>query len=192
MGLLVRAAAIAAGLVLTVPTTAHAARYDHTDASGDVAKCGDTACTSVAYASTQEPDIRRVSIQHRLHKVVVQIAFAEIRRTASRQGFGMEVLTDESVRRTFTVEVEGPTVRTWFSRPSGLVSCSGLERKIDFTANTVMLAIPRTCLGGPAWVRVGVGAYAAVGDALRADDALRRSMDPSAVTLTKSPRITRD
>lgn len=192
MNLLARTAVLAGAFVLAAPAAAEAARYDHADAAGDVARCGDTACTTVAYASTQEPDIRRVSIQHRLHKVVVQAAFADIRRSASRQGFGMEVLTNESVRRTYTVEVEGPTVRSWFSRPSGVVSCSGLERRIDFTANTVLLVIPRTCLGSPGWVRVGVGAYAAVGDALRADDALRRSMDPAAIAMTKSPRIARD
>ena len=54
---------------------------------------------------------------------------------------------------------EHPQGRVSFTNGGGSnLHCVGLERHIDYTANTLRLEIPRSCLSAPRWVRVGVGA----------------------------------
>jgi hypothetical protein len=36
------------------------------------------------------------------------------------------------------------------------VSCDGLSHVIDFTANTVAMSVPRSCLGSPTWLEANV------------------------------------
>ena len=36
------------------------------------------------------------------------------------------------------------------------VTCGGLSHAVDYTANTVSMSIPRTCLGSPTWVEANV------------------------------------
>ncbi|GGO90834.1 hypothetical protein GCM10011584_23540 [Nocardioides phosphati] len=194
MNLLARAGALAAALLLAVPGAARAQRYDHSDAAGDVTRCADDACTSLTYASTQEPDIRQITIRHRTDVLTVHVLFTEIRRTSAEQGFGIQVRTDEGLFRQYVVTVKGTSVTTSFTGPSEPVACRGASYVVDFRGNDVLLRVPRACLSSPRLVRVGFLAYESVDASrgyLRADDALRRGMDPEMIMATLSPRLAR-
>ena len=34
------------------------------------------------------------------------------------------------------------------------IRCAGFDHTIDYTANTVQLSVPRSCVGNPRWVEV--------------------------------------
>jgi hypothetical protein len=69
------------------------------------------------------------------------------------------------------------------------VNCPGLEARMNYTDNTVGVSIPRSCLGSPQWVQVGLGMITSRPHAVGyTDDALTSAPAGNA---KHSPRIRR-
>ena len=143
--------------------SATAQKAVHHDAAGDVlALTWDEATGTEVTAPAPEVvdgDIRRTVVEHRLRKVILTVRYAELRRAAPVTHF-VALETNESIRRTIEVTPDAthPQGKVLFvTRVGRVVRCTGLERRIDYTANTLRLVVPRSCLSAPRWVRAGFG-----------------------------------
>ena len=59
----------------------------------------------------------------------------------------------------------------------GPARCYGLDFRISYRHNFVVLRVPRNCLSEPRWIRVGQGVIAVSGDGnVYVDDGLRRGI----------------
>lgn len=151
----------------------------HLDATRDVAlfdpeSRSDTPSPLPANRST---DIVSTVVQHRARRLAVRV---ELRNTA-RSGYrfvvaGLRTPADEHFdilldysRRPASGRVEVTGSR---GRP---VSCPGRSWSLDPATAHVRVSVPRSCLGDPRWVRVGVGTTAVSRDfdSIRGDDSRR-------------------
>jgi hypothetical protein len=167
MRLLTRAAitlSVTVGATVGLAPSAYAEKVVHVDASADVISWGwddetQTETTMPALLA-KNGDILRTVVQHRLRKVILTTSYAELRRVDPATHF-VSIVTNESIRRhvEVTPTAAHPQGRVLFSTGFGrAVRCTGLERHIDYLANTLRVVIPRSCLSAPRWVRAGFGA----------------------------------
>ena len=155
-GLLALAAAVSIG---ALPSAAHAERVVYKDASGDVTAStwdGETT-TDVVEPGVKPGDILRTVVRHTTGKVIVRVVFADLRRADHTGGHTLRVVTNEGVKRQLFLETssQNPRGTAYFSKPTGMVECAGLSYAVDYAGETMTFAIPRSCLSGPRWVRVG-------------------------------------
>ena len=158
-GLLALVAAVSIG---ALPSAAHAERVVHKDASGDVIAStydGETATsTDVVEPDVKPGDILHTVVRHTTGKVIVRVFFADLRRADQTQGHFVRLVTNEGVRRNLFLEAtkEHPRGTLYFSKPNGPADCKGLSYDVDYVAEKLSFEVPRSCLSGPRWVRVGV------------------------------------
>jgi hypothetical protein len=166
MHLLARAAitlTVAAFGTAGLTSTAYAEKVVHNDTPADVLTItwdGETEADPVPAPEATDGDILRTAVDHRLRKVILIVKYTELRRVDPVMHF-VSLVTNESLRRDVVVtpDADHPQGKVIFAKGSGTrLRCAGLERRIDYTANTLRLEIPRSCLSAPRWVRVGVGA----------------------------------
>jgi hypothetical protein len=99
-------------------------------------------------------------VRHGARRVIVKATYVELRRSADPLFLMFEVRTNEGLKRQVRVEtMSSPKGSSMFSKPNGTdVRCSGLSHAVDYAANTVTVSVPRSCLSGPRWVQLLVGA----------------------------------
>lgn len=157
-GLLALAAAVSIG---ALPGAAHAERVVHNDAHGDVNYSTydeETGTHDEVNPSVKPGDIQRIAVRHKTNKVFVAVSFADLRRADASGGHFLRLVTNEGVKRNIFLETskENPRGTLYFSKQNGgPIECKGLSRDIDYSAETLKFEVPRSCLGGPRWVRVG-------------------------------------
>jgi hypothetical protein len=166
MRLLTRAAitlSITACVTAGLAPSAYAEKVVHVDATADVVSIGwdeQTGAEATVPAPEQRNgDLLRTVVQHRLRRIILTASYAELRRVAPTTHF-VSLVTNESIRRHLEIVATAahPQGRILFSSRFGrTVTCSGLERHIDYLANTLRVVIPRSCLSAPRWVRAGFG-----------------------------------
>lgn len=185
-------AVLAATALLALPTAAHADSAVGLDAKGDVqyVTSADTS-TAVAAPDRTQGDISAVKITHGANKVRVLLRFREL----NRAGFIEHDFYFRTASRVRTLSVESET-GSWSGRATmrngrGTKVRCNLTRTIDYSANTVLVVVPRTCLGDPRWVRVGAGTISTYdGSKIFYDDG-GRPAGPLGDNLTLSPRVYR-
>ena len=157
-------AALLGGAVLAAvlaPTgAAYAASRSVDDGTGDVwepvwnAETGTVA--NVEAGSVLNVDVDKVVVRHTARRIVVTTTYADLQK--------QEITLAASSRMRFD---DGPAVGmmvdTWqkwsgetvLYKQSGMpIKCAGFDHAIDYTANTVQLSVPRSCVGDPRWVQV--------------------------------------
>lgn len=116
-------------------------------------------------------------------------------RSGDMSAHFVSVRTNEGLRADLTVYVDGRTrdwqgERSWEVAGRDSARCAGLRTRIDYTADTVRVRIPRSCLSDPRWVRVGSAGSSLQRGYLYADDArLRGRLDQD--DLAFGPRLRR-
>ena len=66
---------------------------------------------------------------------------------------------------------EAPRGRVIMTKGTGRrVKCHGLSTKVDYVGQRVTVSVPRSCLGRPRWVKVGI-ATVRFADSILLDDA---------------------
>ncbi len=62
------------------------------------------------------------------------------------------------------------------------MKCRGLSHHIDYTANTVTMSVPRSCLGRPGWIKAGAASVrlAGMGDVVDGSNA-DQAPDPAVI-----------
>lgn len=156
---LVRSALVlsAVTLVSLAPTAAHAGKVVRVDASHDVVKWS-YAGQAVQPART-EGDIVRSVVRHKATRVVMTLSFSEL-TPAGTGGFNVFTIKTRAMTRTVALQTipgywDG---RTFFykGRSANAANCLGIHHKVDYTANTATVSVPRRCLHDPKWVKVAM------------------------------------
>lgn len=183
--------ATAAVLVAGTPALAAAADYTHTDAARDV-RSGDIRSSSddIRKPAPRERavDIRAVRISHLADRVVVKIRTRAAIPT-KKYFVGISLRTPGGrVYDAGSYKFFGMSGNELTS-DLDTVECVGYRTDIDRARRLTTVVVPTTCLGDPAWVRVGVGASRIAGHRVLADDGLRTG--PIRDTFRYTPRIAR-
>jgi hypothetical protein len=158
-------ALVAAAGIAALPAAAHADRAVHRDAAGDVIEqqySEETGASNVPAPTAEAGDITKVVVSHTDTRVVFVAAFNDLRRNDPTNAFFTRIVTNEGVKRDLMLfaSPERPRGDIMFTRADGRpATCKGASRDIDYTANTVRLSAPRSCLSSPRWVKGGFGTY---------------------------------
>jgi hypothetical protein len=177
---------------------AQAARYVHDDAAADQTRTTCTApnpCSDAVDATVTNGDITRVTAVHGARRVRVLTNYTDVATTTDESIQVVRIVTNTGLQRLATIYTPAGSADavTFLMRPNGdRVRCRYLRAVRDVDANVMGVVVPRSCLGYPRSVRVGVGHIASPdlnGDAGVADDALVSGALGSNITL--SPRIRR-
>jgi hypothetical protein len=170
----------AVALVSLMPAAAHADTVGHTDPSGDVrsvqvdgsGNVPDT--TSTAEASKTLGDVTRVVVSHRSSSIRVLMRFRSLSRAGFVQVHEFQFVTPTRSRIVYVVARPGQWGGTASMRrmDGRQVACS-LTRKIDYVHHTVLVVVPRSCLGRPSRVKVGSATIIGYGSKYYYDDARR-------------------
>jgi hypothetical protein len=152
--------ALLAGLAVSaaVATPAHAATSSRTDPAGDVVRY-DASGVPTTVAGTRNGDVVRRTYSHTSTVVKVRVAYRDLARAGSQVALSGTITTSTGKTRVFQAFA---TPDYWpgshyLTDPRGMpVTCSGMRHTFDYTDNVATVTVPRSCLGKPAWVRIGV------------------------------------
>lgn len=137
----------------------------HADAAHDVGRSVRDSSdheTVTAAPGRTDGDVLRSVVRHRPRSVLVELQLASLRRSGLAVGESLRIVTDQHVRRDITVQLVPGTGRTTVyveGRNGQDRPCPGIQARLDFPHATTSVSVPRSCLGRPDWVRVGVGAF---------------------------------
>ena len=148
---------LAGALVPLVPTAAHADRYVHTDATADVVSFSDpSATTGTPVPERTEGDIAWTKTRHRSRMVIMTMRYQEL-TTVDEKIHGYGIRTGQMKRFVYVYSGAGhwggKAVMT--TARGKTVKCR-ITRKVDYTANTATVWVPRSCLGKPRWVKTAM------------------------------------
>jgi hypothetical protein len=151
-----RAVAVLTAALLVVGSTAGVAGAQEQvlrDPAGDMWAMG-YAGNSTAAPQMRTGDVRRAAFRHRRSDVMVRQRFVDLRRVGRYTQHAVRLQTGSNLFREAVV-VAGPgswggTVEVFNRR--GRVECDARHR-IDYRRETVLIRVPRSCLGEPARVR---------------------------------------
>lgn len=152
-------AVTAAATVPLMPIAAHAETYVQIDFTADVDQAplplgGGGSFT--AAPDRADGDITSVRISHRAHVVRVKYFFRELARSGPHT-YRLYLRSNRLNRRVTLSAGIGDwrgtvTTRTMYGERKR-VRCA-VRHTTDYVANTVVIKVPRSCLGGPRWVAV--------------------------------------
>lgn len=144
-------------LVSLAPTAAHADKLVRVDASHDVVKYAQTSQT--VQPDRTEGDIVRSVVRHTAKRVVMTMSFAELTPTGIG-AFNVFMIKTPTMTRTVALQTipgywDG---RAFFYKgvAGHAATCLGIRHKLDYTANTATVSVPRRCLHNPKWVKVAM------------------------------------
>jgi hypothetical protein len=175
---LVRSALVvtAGALLPLLPVAAHANGYVSGDATDDVVSFpvsdGGRPPETPA-AGRAQGDVIASSVAHRRRKVMMRLQYRELEPTGAAGGHLFVIRTRSTVR--LVTVFTGPGYwdgKVVVENGAGRKVRCAVARQIDYVANTATVVMPRSCLGNPAWVRVGMaGLTFDTLDSVFADDA---------------------
>ncbi len=131
------------------------------DPTGDVWAIGegeDEQWESAGEAPTA--DVLGAVVRHGRHKVVVRMTFTNLRRV-DPQSYSATIFSRREYGAVFVSAGPG----RWKGRHQlvdgsfGSVRCPNLDHSIDYVTEQVTVRVPRSCLGRPRWVRVGIANF---------------------------------
>ncbi|MGO4255151.1 hypothetical protein [Marmoricola sp. RAF53] len=169
----VLAATAAAAALVVAPAAAWAGSDTHTDPSADVVSVKVQPTTVTSEPTQARGDIASIRVSHLKSTVRVKVRFRDLSPSGDGAGHYFALRSNNTLRY---IDVEaGPGKwrgeRTVYNAKDKKTTCRGASHKIDYTANTVLLVVPRACLGNPKWVRVAQYSIVAENDKVFADDA---------------------
>lgn len=184
--------AAATGALVAAPAAAWAGSNTQTDPTGDsVSTSSFQSSAYVAAPSQVNGNIISTRVAHVGKSVQVKVRFADLIPSGVGAAHYFFFRTDKSLRSVDLVAGAG----MWrgkaqmYDRREKKVACRGISHKIDYTANTVLLVIPRACFGNPRWVReANYSVVAETGTSYFWDDARSGVYDDK---LYFSPRVRR-
>lgn len=181
---LVRAAiAVTLGVGLVVqPGIASAGLLIHRDPAGDVVQSPVGSSVASPAPAQAHGDIVGTRVVHGRRAVSVQIQFREL---TTRSNGNFHTISIRTPWRTRTVELDafpghwdGSTATT--DGHGRAVACP-VTHRINYDRHRVMLWVPRSCLGRPPWVRVGIRSTIAGSNWAYTDDARSTGLRPTIV-----------
>lgn len=169
-------AAVAAVAAMTVPATAStpsaaasaSSKLVHVDGAKDVQRASIDGETLSRAPGRKDADIRKVTVKHTAHRVVVTI---RTRKAMPTKDFAV-VETIRTPSRDFDVLHSNlfGSRDLELTRGARTISCDGLKAHRNRANRTVRLVVPTSCIGKPKRVRVGVGTIVMDGKNYFVDD----------------------
>jgi len=154
---LVRSAlVVAAAAVALAPTAAQAATYRHSDAPGDVTSYTTATDTGTPAPDRVEGDVAWNKVRHGSRVVTLTMGYREL-TTVDEKLHAYAIHTSKMTRYVYVLAGAGHwagKVRMTNAHDKP-VRCH-VTRRIDYTANTATVRIPRSCLGTPRWVKAAM------------------------------------
>lgn len=155
-----------------IPGTAAADVLVHRDPAGDVARSPVGSNVYTPAPTQTHGDIVATRVVHARRAIWIQIRFAEL----TDQGNGnFHLIGIKTPWRSRTIELDALPGhwegRTTMTDAHGRVVACDVTHRISYDRNRVMLRVPRTCLGAPRWVRVGIRSTVAGATSAYTDDA---------------------
>jgi hypothetical protein len=184
----------AAAVATLVPTAAHADRYVFADAAGDVVSGVGDSTTYTPAPDRTVGDIVSSTVIHKRRNVVLSLQYRDLAADTEDDAHVFFIRTNR-MRRNVTLYATGdlPGGRAVMTRPNGTKVRCHVARRIDYNLNTATVVVPRSCLGKPRWVKVGMGGVMFTGisptDTSYLDDARTNGVVHSA--LVYGPRVFR-
>jgi hypothetical protein len=146
-------------------TAASAQSATITDSEGDVWQIfsdystGETAYT--AAGSQTNVDVLSTVVTHTGRRVNATLTYTDLAKEGARPSAVVLMRFDSGPQRFAVVDTSG----SWKGKDvlvkngknsGGPVACAGFTHEIDYTANTIVMSVPRSCLGSPTWVEASV------------------------------------
>ena len=149
------------------------------DPSGDVVKHDDVDPETTVDPTWENGDITRFTARHRHRRVSARMTFAALEAGPKKPWAYHRfvfVTEDGGHELVGTVGVDGGGGQGTWELDGRRVTCRGLRHSIDYRADEVRVSVPRSCLGRPAWVRVGgsSASWSEAQETYRSDDGLRK------------------
>lgn len=154
-------------------------RVVHHDARRDVVLFDVRSEKSKPAPHDRTTDIVTTVVDHRADRITLQSRMRQLSRSGYRLMIA-EILASDGRRYELVVDYSATPIDSRVSLTqfaSGAeVTCPGATWSVDRSARRIDAAIPRSCLGDPGWVRVGLAVVAAPHDlkTSRADDSRAR------------------
>lgn len=137
----------------------HPSRVVLTDDSGDVWSWSHTSGESALIGHKPTVDVIRARAAHRPRAVTSMTGVVDLRRVGPFQDHAMRVRTPTRFFAVWVLARKGNWAgrHDLFDLETGeRVRCPGLSHDIDYEADRVTVAVPRTCIGTPRWVRLSL------------------------------------
>ena len=182
-----------AAVVPLLPAAAYADRHTVTDAAGDVASTVGQSDTYTPAPDRVEGDIVSSTVKHGARKVVMTLRYRDLSTSTEVDEHVFFVHTSKMTRvvRLFA-NASNPGGKAVLTKAHGKKVRCHVGRRIDYNLNTATVMVPRSCLGQPRWVKVGMGSVlfsdAGPSGQVWIDDALSTGTDGNAVF---SPKVFR-
>ena len=184
-------ATMATGLALTTALPAQAKEAVVEDGAHDVLRftSADNFSTGTPAPEMSNGDILKSRFRHGSHRVLVRVQFADLARQGQIRGDFLEIRTNTGMRASISI-VAGRG--DWAGqvdavRGNGHQLRCHVSHAIDYTFDFVRIGVPRSCLGNPRTVRLGVGSVTVQPnlDSIYADDAQLTGQVRDDITLTR-------
>ena len=149
---------IATTYVLAAPAGARAERVVTEDAVTDAQSIRSDAEEEIFIPAPEHTaaDIARTVVAHGARRVRVQVRYRDLESARQRAAY-VKVRTPDR-RFDISTSRNAPSNRTQLTRGlrGDVVQCPGLRSSVDRARDQLTVSVPTACLGGPAWVQVGV------------------------------------
>jgi hypothetical protein len=186
---LAAALAVPAGTAGATTPPAHPDTATTTDAVGDVTSVrtvGDVIVSSPA-PKHANGDIKTVKVTHTATSVRILTRFVDLGRIGSEHVHYYRIKTPTRSYEVGLIAKPGAWRGKATLRRSGKAAACAMSWKIDYDLNSVLLVVPRRCVGTPTWIRAGAGTFTVYGDTQYEDDG--RSSTPTQGALVLGPRL---
>jgi hypothetical protein len=184
--------AVVLAATLTWPLTgpAHAERYVQADAKGDVVSVEFESEAQTPAPDNANADVTKTKINHTRGAVRFRVKLRDLAGPVLT-GVVADIKTNKR-RYSLSFFRSGKRTTLELARPTGEpIKCRGKKRSANVDTDVVKFSVPRSCLGRPKWVRVGVGALEVQENVVYADDALRAGNLKANGSLTFTARLKR-
>ena len=167
----------------TLAPASYADRMAHRDARHDVREYSDAHPDGAVVPRIGDPDVLRVKVAHREHRLSIVLRFAALRHNRFRTHVAT-IRTDHGHLYELDAETTASgrdrIYLTDYGEESQSIACPRMRYRVDFRRDVVHASVPRRCLDTPQWLKVGVGVIRTDGsrrdETFYVDDALRRGI----------------
>jgi len=160
--------ACAAATLPLMPVTAEANSYTHTDATGDMLAFAGESETGTPAPDQANMDIATSTVKHKARVVIMQMTYRDLAAVSqdamAGHYFAIKTPTMRRVVVLFTGSVFGNGGKAKLTKPDGKTVACKVRHTIDYTAHTIVVKVPRSCLGKPRWVKVGMAGFTSHGE----------------------------
>lgn len=180
------AVTVTLGMTAGLAPSAYAEKLVHQDARRDVTWFDDGNATFDPAPRAQDPDIVRVTIDHRAGALLIRTKYAALNRrifridsadirTSGGKLFSGSVIVSRKGRWQGHANLIAADDASNPDSPE--VQCRDLRHRFDYDANVSIWTIPRICIGRPKWVRVAVMGMRGASTSVYFDDAFLKGYD---------------